>query len=161
MKNVAVFLFFSAVCFSAVPDRPREPEWSPFFYVVRAPKLESLNGVWIKRITVTIAKSAGCFLSAVPSDWLVSTETKDGTYRFYFFPWPVSPGEPIKKHLSLESLDQVVLIAPSDDPSGMPVSPRISLTVEYVKDGVGFTSIEVGEAKVEFRRITQDGLNRR
>ena len=130
------------------------------FYVVRTPKLEALSDVWISRVTVSIANSEGYYLKAVPSDWLVSTGTKDEGYRVHFRPWPVAPGETIKKHLQLESLDQVVLVDPVEDSSGMPVLPRVTITVEYFKTGIGMSSLEVGEAKIEIRRWSQDGLTR-
>lgn len=160
MKIIASLVFFSAVCCSATPDQQREPALWPAFYVVRTQKLESLDGAWIRRVTVTITKCEGYFLNAVPSDWLVSCRTKDGVHRVDFYPWPVPPGERIKKFLHLGSLDQVILVDPSEDPGGMPVLPRVSLTIEYFKDGLGLSSTEAEEPKVELRHWTQEGLTK-
>lgn len=161
MKIIALLAFFSAVCLSGAPEQQREPGQFPVFYVVRTPKLETLSGVWISCVTVTIAKSEGYYLNAVSSDWLVSTTTKDGAYRVDFRPWPVAPGETITKHLQFESLDQVVLVDPVEGPDGMPVLPRVSITVEFFKSGIGMSSTNIGEAKVEIRRWPANGLFKR
>lgn len=161
MKAIAFLLLLSAVHLFGASDRPREPAQYPLFYVLRLPSVEALRDVWIRRVTVTIVNSVGYYLTAVPSDWLASATTKDGVSRIDFRVWPVAPGEVIKTHRGIGSLDKVVLVDPLAGSDDRPIKPEISVTVEFFKSGVGVSSVEISNAKVELRRWPEDGIARK
>jgi hypothetical protein len=121
----------------------------------------------IQYVTVSVSNCVGFYLTGVPKEWLASCASKGTSYTIDFWHWPVAPGETDNTRVAMQDLDQVFLVDPNEDPSGMPVRPRVSVHVRYSDVGPSGSpymvskSLVIDDAKVELKRWKQTGLSNR